>query len=157
MNKLIQKFGPSSIVFALVLFIAVGCATTTTTGSSPQNIKVTLTGDKEVPPVKTTGSGTGTFVINADKSISGSVTTSGVDGTAAHIHDSVRGETMCGAKNGPVIVPLTKGPNNTWSTAAGAKLTDAQYASYQAGNLYVNVHTAANKGGEICSPLTPVK
>jgi hypothetical protein len=60
---------------------------------------------------------------------------------------------MCGAKNGPVIIPLTKGPNNTWSVPAGAKLTDAQYASFKAGNLYVNVHSAANKGGEICSRL----
>ena len=158
MNKLFQKFGPLSTVLTLALLI-VGCAATTTSSqpSSQQGIKVTLTGDKEVPPVKTTGSGTGTFVITADKSVSGSVTTTGVDGTAAHIHDSVRGETMCGAKNGPIIVPLTKGPDNTWSAAAGAKLTDAQYASYLAGNLYVNVHTAANKGGEVCSPLTPVK
>ncbi len=155
MNKIIRKFRLLSAVLSLALLGAVGCATTN--GSSQQSIKVTLTGDKEVPPVKTTGSGTGTFVISADKSISGSVTTSGVDGTAAHIHDSVRGETMCGAKNGPAFLPLTKGPDNTWSVPAGAKLTDAQYASYQAGNLYVNVHTAANKGGEVCSPLTPVK
>ena len=155
MNKLIQKFGPLSTVLTLALLSVVGCAATN--GSSQQGIKVTLTGDKEVPPVKTAGSGNGTFVILPDKSVSGSVTTSGVDGTVAHIHDSIPGQTMCGAKNGPVIVPLTKGPDNTWSVSAGAKLTDAQYASYLAGNLYVNVHTAANKGGEICSPLTPAK
>jgi hypothetical protein len=155
MNKLLQKFGPFSTVLALALLIVVGCATTN--GSSQQGIKVTLTGDKEVPPVKTAASGNGTFVITSDKAVSGSITTSGIEGTAAHIHDSVPGQTMCGAKNGPVIVPLTKGPDNTWSVSAGAKLTDAQYASYQAGNLYVNVHSAANKGGEICSQLTPVK
>ncbi len=155
MNKIIRKFRLLKIVLAVALLSVVGCAATDS--SSQRSIKVALTGDKEVPPVKTTGSGTGTFVITADKSVSGSVTTTGIDGTAAHIHDSVPGQTMCGAKNGPVIVPLTKGPDNTWSVAAGAKLTDAQYASYQAGNLYVNVHTAANRGGEICSPLTPVK
>jgi hypothetical protein len=154
MNKLLQEFGRLSSVFALALLGVVGCAATN--GSSQQGIKVTLTGDQEVPPVKTTGTGTGTFVISADKSISGSITTTGVDGSVAHIHDSTPGQ-MCGAKNGPVIVPLTKGPDNTWSVPAGAKLTDAQYASYQAGNLYVNVHTAANKGGEICAKLTPAK
>ena len=155
MNRLLQAFRSSSIIFTLVLLFAVGCATTN--GASQQQvINVTLTGDQEVPPVKTSGSGSGTIVISADKSVSGSVKTSGVEGAVAHIHDSVPGQ-MCGAKNGPVIIPLTKGPDNTWSVPAGAKLTDAQYASFKAGNLYVNVHTAANKGGEVCSKLTPVK
>jgi hypothetical protein len=155
MNKLLQKSWRLSSIFALALLGVVGCAATN--GSGQQSIKVTLTGDKEVPPVKTTGSGVGTFVVTADKSISGSVTTTGVDGTVAHIHDSIPGQTMCGAKNGPAFLPLTKGPDNTWSVPAGSKLTDAQYASYLAGNLYVNVHTPTNKGGEVCSPLTPAK
>ena len=152
MKKLLRKFGPALKVVPLVLLAVVGCGATD--GSSQQGVKVTLTGDQEVPPVKTSGTGTGTFVIAADKSISGSITTTGVDGSVAHIHDSATGQ-MCGAKNGPVIVPLTKGPDNTWSVPAGSKLTDAQYASYQAGNLYVNVHTPTNKGGEICAKLKP--
>ncbi len=155
MNKPLERFGLFSLVLAPVLLIAIGCATTN--GMSQESIKVTLTGAQEVPPVKTEAKGTGTIVIAPDKSVSGSVTTTGIAGTVAHIHDSVPGETMCGAKNGPVIIPLTKGPDNTWSVPAGAKLTDAQYASYQKGNLYVNVHSAANKGGEICSRLAPPK
>jgi CHRD domain len=154
MKKFLQAFRSSSIVLAFVLMFAVACATTS--GMSRQDIKVTLTGDQEVPAVKTTGSGSGTIVISADKSVSGSVTTSGVEGMVAHIHDSVPGQ-MCGAKNGPVIIPLTKGPDNTWSVPAGAKLTDAQYASYLAGNLYVNVHSPAHKSGEVCAKLVPVK
>ena len=149
MIKLLQKFGPSSIVLALALLIVVGCATTNV--SSQQGIKVTLTGDQEVPPVKTSASGSASFVISSDKSVSGSVITTGLEATAAHIHEAAKGA------NGPVIVPLTKTADNTWSASAGAKLTDAQYASYLAGNLYVNVHSAANKGGEIRAQLTPVK
>jgi hypothetical protein len=147
MNKLLQKFGPFSIVFALVLLVVVGCATTN--GMSQQGIKVTLSGDQEVPPVKTSAAGNGTIVISSDKSVSGSISTTGIVATAAHIHEGPAG------KNGPVIVPLSKGPDNTWSVAPGAKLTDAQYASYLAGNLYVNVHSAAHKGGEIRAQLNP--
>jgi hypothetical protein len=147
MNKLLQKFGPFSIVFALVLVVVVGCATTN--GMSQQGIKVTLSGDQEVPPVKTSAAGNGTIVISSDKSVSGSISTTGIVATAAHIHEGPAG------KNGPVIVPLSKGPDNTWSVAPGAKLTDAQYASYLAGNLYVNVHSAAHKGGEIRAQLNP--
>ena len=149
MIKLLRNWGPFSIFFTLALLVAVGCATTN--GSSQQSIKVTLSGDQEVPPVKTSASGSATFVISADKSVSGSVLTSGVEATAAHIHEAAKGV------NGPVIVPLTKTANNTWATSAGAKLTDAQYSSYLAGNLYVNVHSAANKGGEIRAQLPPVK
>ena len=154
MNRLLEKFWLSlAAAFAVVLMISAGCSTMA--AETNEGVKVKLTGDQEVPPVKTAASGSGSFVISSDKSVSGSVTTTGIEGTAAHIHDSVPGQTMCGAKNGPVIIPLTKGPDNTWSAPAGAKLTDAQYASYRAGNLYVNVHSAANKGGEICAPLKP--
>jgi hypothetical protein len=156
MKRLLKKFWPSlAPALAVGLLISAGCSTTA--AGTDEGIKVRLTGDQEVPPVKTAASGSGTIVIASDKSVSGSITTSGVEGTAAHIHDSVPGQTMCGAKNGPVITPLTKGANNTWSVPAGAKLSDAQYVSYKAGNLYVNVHSAANRGGEICAQLVPVK
>jgi hypothetical protein len=115
-----------------------------------QSIQVTLTGSKEVPPVTTSATGTGNITVGADMSVSGSVTTTGVAGVAAHIHDG-----GAPGKNGPVIIPLTKTGDNVWSVPAGAKFTDAQYASYKAGNLYVNVHSAANKAGEIRGQLTP--
>jgi hypothetical protein len=69
--------------------------------------------------------------------------------TAAHIHEAAQGT------NGPIVIPLTKSSDATWSVPAGAKLTDAQYKSYLAGNLYVNVHSAAHKGGEIRAQLSP--
>ena len=108
---------------------------------------VTLGGDQENPPVTTAASGTANITVADDKSVSGSVTTTGVAGTVAHIHNGATG------KNGPVIIPLTKSGDNMWLVPAGAKLTDAQYADYKAGNLYVNVHSAANKGGEIRAQL----
>jgi hypothetical protein len=118
--------------------------------SSPalsDEVKVLLNGNQEVPPVTTPASGSGAFVIGADGLVSGSVTTLSIAGTAAHIHEGAVNE------NGPVIIPLTKSSGSVWSVPAGAKLTDAQYASYKAGKLYVNVHSAANKGGEIRGQL----
>jgi hypothetical protein len=113
------------------------------------DVKVTLSGDQEVPAVKTAAAGSGTISVAADKSVSGSVTTTGVAGTMAHIHEGAPG------KNGGVVIPLAKGGDNTWTVPAGAKLTDAQYSSFKAGNLYVNVHSAANPGGEIRGQLKP--
>ncbi len=111
--------------------------------------KVTLSGDQEVPPVTTSASGNGTITVGDDKSVSGSVTTSGIAGMAAHIHEAPAG------KNGPVAVPLTKTSDNVWSVPPGAKLNDAQFKSYKAGNLYVNVHSEAHKDGEIRGQLKP--
>ena len=45
--------------------------------------------------------------------------------------------------------------DNGWTVPAGAKFTDAQYSAFQAGIFYVNVHSAANKDGEIRGQLKP--
>jgi hypothetical protein len=111
--------------------------------------KVSLTGSEEVPAVETTATGSGTITIGADKSISGSVKTKGIDGVAAHVHLAAPG------KNGPPIVALEKTADGVWSIPKDSKLTDEQIASYKAGELYVNVHSAAHKGGEIRAQLKP--
>jgi hypothetical protein len=138
------------MVTVLALAVMMGTGYRVMAADKGEEIKVNLTGDQEVPPVKTSASGSGTITIGADKSVSGSVMTKGIEGTAAHIHEGAP------EKNGPVIIPLTKGSDNaTWSVPAGAKLTDPQYENFKAGNLYVNVHSAAHKGGEIRAQLKP--
>ena len=51
-----------------------------------------------------------------------------------------------------MIVPLTK-EGDTYKVPASARLTEVQMASFKAGNLYINVHSAANPGGEIRGQL----
>jgi hypothetical protein len=110
---------------------------------------VVLSGDQEVPAVETSATGSGSITVNADKTVSGSVTTYGIAGTMAHIHEAAPGE------NGSVVIPLKQTALNVWSVPAGAKLTDAQYKSFEAGDLYVNVHSQAHPGGEIRGQLKP--
>jgi CHRD domain-containing protein len=110
--------------------------------------RVQLSGANEVPPVTTSGSGSGSFRVGPDGSVSGSVTTTGVPGMAAHIHQAAKGTI------GPVIVPLTKN-GDTYTAAAGAKFTAAQLQAFKAGNTYVNVHTSEHKGGEVRGQLEP--
>ena len=134
------------VILVTVAALFSGCAWMKGTSGGTQ---VTLSGSQEVPPVTTSASGSGTITVGADKSVSGSVTSTGVVAIAAHIHNGAAG------KNGPVIIPLTRTGDNVWSVPAGAKLTDAQYESYKAGDLYVNVHSAANKGGEVRGQIKP--
>jgi CHRD domain-containing protein len=111
-------------------------------------MKVSLTGAEEVPPVNTEGKGSGSFRVAEDGTVSGSVTTEGMQGMMAHIHQGPKGQ------NGPVIVPLTKN-GDTYSVPEGKKLTPAQMDALKAGNLYVNVHSPTHKGGEIRAQLQP--
>ena len=110
---------------------------------------VMLIGANEVPALNIASSGSGNITVGADKSVSGSVTTYRVVGTAAHIHVGAYG------KNGPVAIPLTKTSDNTWSVPASAKFTDEQYDAYKAGETYVNVHSAEHKGGEVRGQIRP--
>src|SRR5271168_2470130 len=113
------------------------------------DVKVNLTGAEETPPVTTSATGTSTIAVAADKSISGTIKTKGIDGTVAHIHVGAPGQ------SGPPIITLSKGADGAWSVPTGSKLTDEQYASFKAGNLYVNVHSAEHKPGEIRAQLKP--
>jgi len=139
-----RVFPPSS--FAVRILIA-ACASLFVGLATAADLK--LTGDQEVPANTSTAVGTGTITIAEDGSVSGSVAAPTLQAMAAHIHVGAKGV------NGPVIIPLTGGPGGTWSVPAGAKLTGEQMEAYKAGNLYVNVHTAEHKGGEIRTQLTP--
>jgi hypothetical protein len=136
------RFSFDKLTLGMVLVLASASA-------SAQLMQVVLSGAQEVPPISTQASANGTISVGADLSISGSVSTTGVEGTMAHIHKAPAGQ------NGPVVVPMVKTADNIWSIPAGAKLTEAQFQDLKDGNLYINVHSAAHKGGEVRGQLKP--
>jgi hypothetical protein len=113
------------------------------------DVKVSLIGAEETPPVTTSATGSGTIAIAADKTVTGTIKTTGIDGTVAHIHVGAPGQA------GPPIITLIKSGEGVWSVPVGSKLSDEQYASFKAGNLYVNVHSAMHPPGEIRAQLKP--
>jgi hypothetical protein len=122
------------------------------TGASAATVTYSakLSGAKEVP--KTTTKGTGTFDGKFDtttKVLSYTLTFDGLSGpaTAAHIHGPAKK-----GENAGVVAPL--GDKNPSSPITGSvTLTDDQAKALRGTMLYVNVHTAANPGGEIRGPI----
>jgi CHRD domain len=112
------------------------------------NLKADLKASNEVPANDSKGSGSLTATFDtASKKLSWKGSTSGLSGpaTAAHFHAGESG------KNGAVVVPITGADKASFE--GSATLTNAQEADMMAGKWYVNVHTAANKGGEIRGQL----
>jgi hypothetical protein len=101
------------------------------------------------PGIASSGKGMATASLDTNtKTLTWTVDYSGLSGpaTAAHIH----GPADPGA-NAAIVVPFT---GNLASPIKGsATLTDAQIAQLEAGKWYVNIHTEANKPGEIRGQL----
>jgi hypothetical protein len=113
------------------------------------NLKADLKAASEVPPTDSKGTGSVTTTFDtASKKLSWKGDVSGLSGpaTAAHFHAAEPG------KNGGVVVPIAGADKGSFE--GSATLTDAQADELLAGKWYVNVHTAANKGGEVRGQVT---
>jgi len=131
--------------------VVIGLALTTLVGASSMAVaetiayKAELNASNEFKPNESNGTGAAEVTYDtATKTLTWTLTFEGLTGpaTAAHFH----GPATPG-QEARVVIPIG---NNPTSPAKGtATLTDAQAADLQAGRWYVNVHTAANPGGEI--------
>ncbi len=137
------------------VWLCVGCGEDTTTPVSPtaENLilyTATLSPQNEVPPpTPSNGSGEVTGGLSGTTlTISGSY--AGLTGPAidAHVHVAPVGVA------GPIVCPLvyTEGPTIGSGTLSG-DCPNTSVSDLDAGNLYVNVHTAANPPGEIRGQL----
>ena len=150
---MVYRYTPLRRAASALVLLALGV----TLGAGPaaaQAYRTFLAGANEVPPVETSARG----IVTAD--LDGNVISVGgyfedltSDVVAAHIHQGAADE------NGPVLFPLvvTSSEESTagrFETANNAFTLDAgQLAALEVGNLYINVHTSMNPGGEIRGQL----
>jgi len=112
------------------------------------NLKAELKASNEVPPNDSKGTGSVTATYDeASKTLSWKGNVSGLTGPAiaAHFHAGPPD------KNGAVVVPIPGADKGAFE--GKATLTDAQATDALSGRWYVNVHTTANKGGEVRGQL----
>lgn len=143
MRTTILRSSLAALACAAVLAIA------STSMAANVNLKADLKAASEVPPTDSKGTGSVTATYDtASKKLSWKGSVSGLSGpaTAAHFHSGEVG------KNGGVAVPIAGADKGAFE--GSATLTDAQAEELMAGKWYVNVHTAANKGGEIRGQVT---
>lgn len=144
-------FGTSAAACsALVAMTFVAAVAATPANAEMMKYKADLKGSTEVPPNETKGTGMVDATYDtASKKLTWTVTYSGLtgDATAAHFHGPAEA-----GKNAPPVVPLS---GSLASPIKGeATLNDAQAKELQDGMMYFNLHTAANKGGEIRGQVT---
>jgi hypothetical protein len=114
--------------------------------------KADLKASEEVPATTSKGSGAATVTFDpATKVLTWKVTYSGLTGpaTMGHFHGPA-----APGQNAGVVIPFEKVDS---PIEGSAKLTDQQIADLKAGQLYINIHTAANKPGEIRGQVTAAK
>jgi hypothetical protein len=136
-----------------LLAATIGAGLLTAASAATIDYKATMSGKSEVPPTASTGSGDVLATLNTGtKQLSYTMTYMGLTGpaTAAHFH----GPAEAGANAG-VVIPI--GTNPPSPTSGTVTLTDDQMKDLEAGKWYANVHTAANKGGEIRGQMMRAK
>ena len=146
----------------LTLFVILATIVTVSAGfAAERNFQAKLTGNDELPSVKTNANGEVKFQLSIDgKELSYQLNVKNIENpTAAHIHRGMKG------KSGPPVVNLFHGPKKegkfsgdlargtiTANDLAGdliGRSLDDLVKLIKSGVTYVNVHTDANPDGEI--------
>jgi len=128
--------------------LALGAAITFAGPAFADKYKATLDAKSEVPPNASAATGSADIDYDtATKKLSWKISYSGLTGpaSAAHFH----GPAEAGKNAAPAVWISEKGQPFSSPFKGSATLTDAQADDLQKGMWYVNVHTAANPGGEI--------
>ncbi|HJR85802.1 MAG TPA: CHRD domain-containing protein, partial [Nitrososphaeraceae archaeon] len=165
-----QKYemNPSKLLFASILGLAISLSVLLTVSLVDQihaakyPYDAALSGQNEVPPVETSATGEAEFTVPANDTMKYRINVTGImNASAAHIHMAKEGE------NGEVIAdllntPTSKDKDTAYGMIFRGNLSDSSLkgpmqgqtlddlaTAMDSGEVYVNVHTAANPDGEI--------
>lgn len=138
MNRNSYKFGPFLLLSLASLMLLVGCGSSSDDPAPDAGDTSTMSSKISVDPL--------TRLVSAE------IIAAGFTSTNAHIHTGAPGV------SGGAIVQLIQDATdaNKWASGDGARLTEAQYADYLAGNTYFNSHSEANPSGEVRTQIDPI-
>jgi hypothetical protein len=143
---------------ALIVLAGLALAGTVTLAqAAPIAFTVPLTGDQQVPPIQTGGSGTANLTYDSSTHVvTWRITFSGLTSpvTMAHFH----GPAPTGQNAGVKVWLSQKGTMEVTSPLSGQATLSADDAKmFESGKMYINVHTKNNPGGEIRGQVMPPK
>ena len=125
--------------------------------AAPVSFDVPLTGAQQVPPVQTAGSGSAALTYDpATRVVTWNITFSGLSSpaTMAHFH----GPAAAGKNAGVKVWLSQKGSMDVTSPIKGeATLSPDDAKMFEAGDMYINVHSKDHPGGEIRGQVVPPK
>lgn len=143
-----HKFRNALLASALLTLAGCSDSDTPAVDTNIASFAVLADAGQEIPTNDSAATATGTLTLDQTTlALSGSVTVTGTDATAAHIHEGAAGT------NGGVIIELVV-DGATISVPAGTSLAADQMESMLNGDYYINIHSAAFLGGEIRDQLT---
>ncbi len=118
--------------------------------AKPISVDVSLSGAQEVPALSNPGSSGGATVTLNGNTLTVDGSYSGFTATMAHVHGPAAAGSNASVVNGVMLNISVAGKFTGQLT-----LTDAQVTQFKNGLYYLNVHSAANSGGEIRGQIIP--
>ena len=139
-------FRPSIAALAAAVLVATG----TWSFAATVSFRAELSGAREVPPTQSKGTGSLKATLDpASNTLTWTGSYSGLSGpaTGAHFHGPVSYVGLTSEQNAPIQVGI---PGSLASPFKGSTtITDAQAKDLMDGRWYFNIHTRANRDGEI--------